>query len=155
LLNQKDYESENFWKGEIIPGSEFRIIGSHKPDYFNPDSDDDNINSEDAGWKEEYSDIVKEISDFNNGLSIFNVDELDSSINEAKIQNEDPLLIARREVKNPSKRLFFDDSGGESNIVEDNLTPINIKNIKDTPKKPKETVFKKDKLKFGFEEENS
>jgi len=148
-------EEEGYWEAELTPESEFRIIGSHKPDYFNPDTDDDGNNSDDSGWKEEYSDIVKEINDFNNGLSIFEDEEIKQSAIEAKIQKEDPLYIARREVKVPSKRLFFDDSGGESNIVEDSLTPINTKNIQDEPKEPKEPVFKKEKLKFGFEEENS
>lgn len=145
----------NIQESELTPESEFRIIGSHRPDYFNPDADDDSINSEDAGWKEEYSDIVKEISDFNKGFSVLDESELQQTSAIAKIQKEDPLFMARREVKVPSKRLFFDDSGVGSNVVEDNLTPISTKNLLETPKKPKEIVFMKDKLKFGFEEENS
>jgi len=154
-LKHSHYETEVYIESELTPDSDFRIIGSHKPDFFNPDLEDENINSEDTGWKEEYSDIVKEISDFNNGFSIFDNIELNQSAIDLKAQNEDPLSAARREVKIPSKRLFFDDSGGESNIVEDYITPINTKNVQEAPKKPKEVVFNKNKLKFGFDEEHN
>jgi len=150
MLIQSNNDDISFYEGELTPDSEFRIIGSYKPDILSSDLKD---SSEETLLKEEYTDIVKEINNFENGLLIFDNAELKQSANDSGGQNEDPLFEARREVKTPTKRLFFDDSGGESNLVESNLTSENSKEIPETKNEDKEIIYKKDKLKFGFDEE--
>lgn len=150
MLIQDNNNDISLFESELTNNSEFRIIGTHKPDFINHES---NENSEETLFKNEYDDIVKEINNFDNGLLIFDNEELKHSAIETSDKNEDPLFEARREVKSPTKRLFFDDSGGESSVVEGNLTFESSKKIPEEKNEQKKIIFKKDKLKFGFDEE--
>ncbi len=120
----------------IISDSEFRVIGVRKdvtPIKSSADDDDTFIN--------EYN--VIEISDVNQGFKLYEDNEV--TIKENPLKDNAGFDI-------PKKKIFFDDIG---NVVESNDGSEEIKVIesKIKEKKDKTVSYKKDKMRFGFSED--
>ena len=129
----EDLRESRSTENPIISDSEFRVIGVRKdvtPIKSSVDDDDTFIN--------EYN--VIEISDINEGLKLYEDNEV--TIKENPLKDNAGYDI-------PKKKIFFDDVG---NVVESGEAKEEIKVIEG--KKPKEkdkpVSYKKDKMRFGF-----
>ena len=138
-----DSDERKITENPIISDSEFRVIGVRKD--VNPirSSDDDYTDS-----KNDYS--VKEIKDISDGIEFFDDVELN--------ENDNPL----KEIKKsePTKKVFFDDLGGNIKVTKPNEKKESEKEdskiITPTPKEStnKSVTFKKGKIRFGFSDED-
>ena len=138
-----DSDERKITENPIISDSEFRVIGVRKD--VNPirSSDDDYTDS-----KNDYS--VKEIKDISDGIEFFDDVELN--------ENDNPL----KEIKKsePTKKVFFDDLGGNIKVTTPNEKKESEKEdskiITSTPKEStnKSVTFKKGKIRFGFSDED-
>jgi len=145
-----DMTEENEEKSsDITSESEFKIIGTKKiklPIDENENYCDDEINQEYVSLN------IKELTNMNNGLSLFS-----DYLNETKIEhNRIPNQNTTAEDKKPTKKLFFDEVSGES-ITEDlkktENIPVTTKQASDFKKESDKPVFKKNKMRFGFDDE--
>jgi hypothetical protein len=117
----------------IISDSEFRVIGVRKdvtPINTSVDDDDNYIN--------DYS--VIEISDINEGFKLYEDNEV--TIKDNPLKDNLGFDI-------PKKRIFFDDVGHVSENKEEK-EEIKIIESKTQEKKDKTISYKKDKMRFGF-----
>ncbi len=138
-----DSDERKITENPIISDSEFIVIGVRKD--VNPirSSDDDYTDS-----KNDYS--VTEIKDISDGVEFFDDVELN--------ENDNPL----KEIKKsePTKKVFFDDLGGNVKVTKPNEKKESEKEdskiITPTPKEStnKSVTFKKGKIRFGFSDED-
>ena len=145
------------------PDSEFRIIGVQKPDSPISGAQDSDISNEEQNWLKDISNNINEIRDFDSG---FDLDYLYSDYDiKIQTQNSSDSGMSHETLKmkanTPTRKIFFDDATGESiseDIQSQRDNPDTSKNIVQTKsrifKEPDKVVFKKEKLKFGFDEED-
>lgn len=156
LKNQSDAEikslADDMQNDLYIGESEFRIIGTKRLNIpINGDVEED-ASGENA-WLDDLSRYVKELSDFQNGFD-FIKDFYDDFISPSSRTKEDYSLTAD---KKPTKKMFFDDASGESkfeDIEKFQNAPVVTKPAPESVKQTKKTIFKRNKLKFGFDEDN-
>ena len=150
--------SERQFEGE----GEFRIIGAKKIEYPEMENDGHNVANDDSEWIDEISSSVRKIEDFNSGISVFEATDFDyEKINpqDIKATSKDYSSDLMNKVKAPTKKLFFDDSGGASSLkkvdISNKIVPVTTKPVFETKKQNEKVVFKKTKLRFGFEDTSS
>lgn len=122
----------------IISDSEFRVIGVRKD--VTPIQTV--IEEDDVSDTKEYS--VRQINDINEGLKLFEDNELSLKDNPLKESTVSDL---------PKKKIYFDDVGNvvDTKLEKDEIKIINTENVK---KEDKPVTFKKDKMRFGFTDED-
>lgn len=122
----------------IISDSEFRVIGVRKD--VTPIQTV--IEEDDVSDTKEYS--VRQINDINEGLKLFEDNELSIKDNPLKESTVSDL---------PKKKIYFDDVGNvvDTKLEKDEIKIINTENVK---KEDKPVTFKKDKMRFGFTDED-
>jgi hypothetical protein len=138
---------------DILSGeSEFRIIGTKKvtaPIAGENSIDEDNDNS----WLDDLSRHVRELSGFDKGFEIIEDAYQDFTFSGEQNKNEYSLTGEKK----PSKKMFIDDDSGEGKVEEldkFHSTPLITKPVPEPLKEPKKIIFKKNKLKFGFDDSN-
>ncbi len=157
LSSEEDLYSDN------APDSEFRIIGVQKSDSPISGAQDSDISNEEQNWLKDISNNINEIRDFDSG---FDLDYLYSDY-DLKIQTQNSLdsgmsqETLKMKANSPTRKIFLDDATGESiseDIQSQRDNPDTSKNIVQTKsrifKEADKVVFKKEKLKFGFDEED-
>ncbi|MBN1632640.1 MAG: amidohydrolase family protein [Ignavibacteria bacterium] len=133
--------------------SEFRIIGTKRINIPITEDLGDNASAE-SSWLDDLSRHVKELTNFRNGFDFINDFYEEYSGIGSRSKEEYNLTLDKK----PTKKMFFDDASGES-IFEDldksRDNPVITKPVPEPLKEPRKTIFKKNKLKFGFDDENN
>jgi hypothetical protein len=140
-------------QNDVMAGeSEFRIIGTKRINI--PITEDFENEQEDEGsWLDDLSRHVKELSDFHNGFDFIN--DFYEDFSNISSQSKDSYKLTLD--KKPTKKMFFDDASGEGKFEDMDKSPIAPGVTKPAPsplKESRKTVFKKNKLKFGFDEDS-
>lgn len=142
--------------------SDFRIIGTQKSGLIQSQTPWDEITVEEQNWLNDLQNNISEIKDFDSGFELdylysdYDM-KIQSQTNDGKMSQE----TIRKSSKPPTRKIFFDDSTGESISEEilpenENDKPSVKTNVKpEVTKEPEKVVYKKGKMKFGFDEEVS
>lgn len=135
---------------DVMTGeSEFRIIGTKK---VNIPVVDDEINNQNS-WLDDLSRHVKELSGFENGFDLIEDIYRDFSVSGGQTDEEYSLTGEKK----PTRKMFFDDESGEGKIEDLNKfesSPVITKPVPEQIKESRKIIFKKSRLKFGFDDES-